>query len=439
MEKQGPDRGCAPVRPLFFHYFYGGEVKVTILAAGSRGDVQPYLALAVGLQRAGYEVAFCANVDYGPMAEAFGLEFRPIGINAYEYSKSPLVQAWLASNSALDLIRTTAPAIRPVLEPMFRDTLAACRDSDLIVYHSFTLPFIFYYAEHLGISCVPASLYPLPTRAHSALPAQVRPGPGGLVNLLSHLVVEVISWGIFAQPFRKFWSANSRPRGNPHRRMRTERPLVLCAYSPTVLPRPEDYPSNAVVTGYWFLEPDPAWRPDPALEDFISSGDPPVYVGFGSMGSPAQGRRMTEIVLNAQAATGRRVVFGAGWGDLGQGLELPETVRVVRDVPFEWLFPRMAAIVHHGGAGTTALGLRSGVPNVVVPHFSDNYFWGRRVAELGAGPVPVARENLSTERLIAAIQAAVEDEKIKNRAVEFGRSIAAEDGVQAAVESIINS
>jgi sterol 3beta-glucosyltransferase len=412
-------------------------VKITVLAAGSRGDVQPYLALAVGLQQAGYEVAFCANVDYGPMAAAFGLEFRPIGVNAYEYSKSPQAQAWLASQSPLDLIRTTAPAVRPILEPMFRDTLAACRDSDLIVYHSFTLPFIFFYAEHLGIPCVPASLYPLPTRAHSALPAQVRPGPGGLVNLLSHHVVEVVSWRVFAPPFRRFWDENGRiARGNPHRRMRRERPLILCAYSPTVLPPPGDYPESAIVTGYWFLEPDRAWRPDPALEDFIASGDPPVYVGFGSMGSPAQGRRMTEIVLDGLGATGRRAVLGAGWGDLGLDRELPETVRLVRDVPFEGLFPRMAAVVHHGGAGTTALGLRAGVPNVVVPHFSDNYFWGRRVAELGAGPEPVSREKLTAGNLADAIRLAVEDEGIRTRAREVGRRIAAENGVQAAVESV---
>jgi UDP:flavonoid glycosyltransferase YjiC (YdhE family) len=143
--------------------------------------------------------------------------------------------------------------------------------------------------------------------------------------------------------------------------------------------------------------------------------------------------------LNALSRTGLRAVLGSGWGDLGLDRKLPDTVRVVRDVPFEWLFPRMAAIVHHGGAGTTALGLRAGVPNVVVPHFSDNFFWGKRVAELGAGPEPVSRESLSAESLIAAIQASVEDEKIKNRAVEIGRSIAAEDGVQAAVEGIINS
>ena len=415
-------------------------VKITILAAGSRGDVQPYLALAVGLKRAGYDVTFVANVDYGGPAAAFGLDFYPIGVNAYEYSKSPQVQAWLSSKSALDLIRTTGPAVRPVLGAMFRDTLAACRESDVLIYHSFTLPFIFYYAEHLGIPSVPASLYPLATRSHSSLPARVPPGPGGLINLLSHHMVEVVSWRVFAPPFRRFWEANGRAaRGNPHRRIRKERPLILCAYSPTVIPRPDDYPPSAVVTGFWFLEPDPAWRPDAALEEFISAGEPPIYVGFGSMGSPEQAQEMTAIVLNALSRTGLRAVLGSGWGDLGLGRELPDTVRVVRDVPFEWLFPRMAAIVHHGGAGTTALGLRAGVPNVVVPHFSDNYFWGRRVAELGAGPAPVARENLSAESLIAAIQAAVEDAKIKNRAVEIGRSIAAEDGVQAAVEGIINS
>ncbi|HUF38044.1 MAG TPA: glycosyltransferase [Anaerolineales bacterium] len=412
-------------------------MKISVLAAGSRGDVQPYLALALGLKGAGFDVTFVANEDYAGMAAPFGLDFHPIGVNAYEYSKSPQVQAWLASKSTLDLVRTTAPAVRPVLEPIFRDTLAACRESDLVVYHSFTLPFIFYFAEHLGIPSVPASLYPLPTRAHASLPAQVRPGPGGIVNLLSHLAVEVFSWGVFAAPFRKFWAAHGRARGNPHRRMRRERPLVLCAYSPTVLPRPDDYPAGAAVTGYWFLEPDPAWTPDPDLEAFIAAGEPPVYVGFGSMGSPAEAEEMTAIVLEALAATGRRAVLGSGWGDLGGGQALPETVRMVRDVPFEWLFPRMAALVHHGGAGTTALGLRSGVPNVVVPHFSDNYFWARRVWELGAGPEPMTREALTAGRLAQALQAS-EEEAVRNRAQQIGRIISTEDGVQTAVKGIKN-
>jgi UDP:flavonoid glycosyltransferase YjiC (YdhE family) len=410
-------------------------MKIAVLAAGSRGDVQPYLALAAGLKQAGYPVTFAANEDYEAMAAPFGLDFHPIRVNAYEYSRSPKVKAWLASKSTLDLIRTTAPAVRPVLGAIFRDSLAACRDSELIVYHSFTLPFIYYFAEQLGIPGIPASLYPLPTRAHSALPARVRPGPGGIINLLSHHVVDTISWQVFAPPFRKFWKENGRALGNPHRLIREQARLILCAYSPTVLPRPGDYPANAVVTGYWFLETDPAWRPDPALGEFIAAGEPPVYVGFGSMGSPEEAQGMTEIVLGALAATGLRAVLGAGWGDLGEG-KLPESVHLVRDVPFEWLFPRMAALVHHGGAGTTALGLRAGVPNVVVPHFSDNHFWARRVAELGAGPEPVSREKLSAGKLADAIRTAVGDPKIRYRAHGIGKTIAAEDGVRAAVNAL---
>jgi UDP:flavonoid glycosyltransferase YjiC (YdhE family) len=166
--------------------------------------------------------------------------------------------------------------------------------------------------------------------------------------------------------------------------------------------------------------------------DFLQSGPPPVYIGFGSMAGRDPERR-AEIALEALKRSGQRGVLLTGWGGL-QPRDLPDDVYAVDSVPHDWLFPQMAAVVHHGGAGTTAAGLRAGTPTVIVPFFGDQPFWGRRVAELGVGPAPIPQKQLSVERLAAAIRTAAGDPAMRARAQELGRRIRQEDGVARAVE-----
>src|SRR5690606_33997419 len=182
--------------------------------------------------------------------------------------------------------------------------------------------------------------------------------------------------------------------------------------------------------GYWFLD-EPDWEPPRELADFLAAGPAPVYIGFGSM--VPKDAEMTEMVV-------RTALKAAGVRGVVQGD--PETsddqVLAVRDVPHSWLFPRMAAVVHHGGAGTTAAGLRAGAPTVVCPFFGDRPYWGERVAALGAGPAPLPFRSLTVPRLAARIRRAVEDQEMADRADELGRRIRAEDGVGRA-QKIIDS
>lgn len=158
-----------------------------------------------------------------------------------------------------------------------------------------------------------------------------------------------------------------------------------------------------------------------------AAGPPPVYVGFGSMGS-RNPEETADLILDALARAGQRGIIHAGWGGLRR-VDLPDSVLMVDGVPFSWLFPRVAAVVHHGGAGTTSAGLRAGGPSVVVPFFGDQPFWGQRVADLGAGPAPIPRKKLTAERLAEAIRAAVTDEAMRQRAADLGAKIQAEDGI----------
>jgi sterol 3beta-glucosyltransferase len=188
------------------------------------------------------------------------------------------------------------------------------------------------------------------------------------------------------------------------------------------------------VTGYWFLDEAVDWTPPAALTNFLGSGAPPVYIGFGSMGSckPAE---TTDLVLESLARTEQRAILQSGWGGLKK-TNLPETVFMVDSISHSWLFPRMAAVVHHGGAGTTAAGIRAGVPSIVIPFFGDQLFWGQRVEALGVGTAPIPRKQLTAELLAQAIHRVVTDRVMRQRAANLGAKIQAEDGIANAVRAI---
>jgi sterol 3beta-glucosyltransferase len=191
---------------------------------------------------------------------------------------------------------------------------------------------------------------------------------------------------------------------------------VLYGYSPAVLPKPEDWDDSLHVTGYWFLDSPSDWQPPAALVDFLKAGPPPVYAGFGSMAG-SDPDALSAMVVEALARVKQRGILASGWGGLAHA-NLPDHVIAVESVPHDWLFPQMAAVVHHGGAGTTATGLRVGVPSIVVPFLADQFFWGQRVAQLGVGSNPIPRQQLTVQRLAAAIDGVVNDQIITERHYE---------------------
>ena len=200
------------------------------------------------------------------------------------------------------------------------------------------------------------------------------------------------------------------------------------------MPRPPDWPEHVRISGSWFLDGEETWAPSAELAGFLDAGPPPVYVGFGSMSGQAPGQ-LVDTVVEALRRTGRRGLLATGWGGLRPG-DLPASVHVVDEAPHDWLFPRMEAVVHHGGAGTTAAGLRAGRPTVVCPFSMDQPFWGRRVHEAGAGPQPVFQKHLTAPALATAIREATETPSIQRAAEALGRRIRSENGVQRAVDLI---
>jgi UDP:flavonoid glycosyltransferase YjiC (YdhE family) len=260
------------------------------------------------------------------------------------------------------------------------------------------------------------------------------------VSLINYLFGK---WMVEAYAWRLMGAMNNRFRretlGLPPQTFREYRRALLSAlivqgFSPTAVPHPSDWPANVHTTGYWFLDEQPEWRAPQNLLDFLHAGEPPVYVGFGSMTGRDPGA-LTRIIVEAVTQSGQRAVLQSGWAGIGK-MQLPSRMFRVDVASHRWLFRRVSAVVHHGGAGTTAEGLRAGVPAVIVPHMADQPFWGTRIAALGAGPRPIPRNKLTVARLADAIRKAVTNPKMRERAAGVGSKIRAEDGIGTAVTLI---
>ncbi len=329
---------------------------------------------------------------------------------------------------------------KPLIRQLVSDCWRACQGADVVLFSVLGFFPVYLVAKKLGLPAYPAFLQPsAPTHAFANYrlpPAPRRLGPArGYYNWTTHLLVDQLFWlmlrSLLQEARYQIPHAPPLPVLNPLLSAHASQTLHLYGYSRYVLPPPRDWGAWHQVCGYWFLDRLPTWQPPQELLAFLAAGPPPVYIGFGSMNN-RDPEGVTGLVLQALAQTGQRGIVATGWGGL-HGANLPETVFPVGDVPHNWLFPQMAAVVHHGGAGTTGEGLRAGVPSVLIPFFTDQPLWARRVAMLRVGPMPIARKDLSVDRLTTAIGQAVKDAQMRDRAVRLGAKIRSEDGVAQAV------
>jgi UDP:flavonoid glycosyltransferase YjiC (YdhE family) len=417
-------------------------LRIVIPTTGSRGDVQPYVALGVGLRDAGHRVCIATHTDFEPMLLGHGLEFAPIVGPARQFHESRAGRRMLISGrNALEFMRHFSRLRADLMGELMEGCWRACRGAELVVVTTTAFLPGHAAAEKLRVPAVAANYVPVtPTRflASCLLPQAPSWLPGRAVyNLLSHLLVGETFWQLARQAVNRarvdVLGLPPLPFLGPPMDLFHRTP-VLCGYSPAVVPRPPDWGTNMHMTGYWFLERNNGWLPPQPLLDFLQAGPPPVCVGFGSMLHP-DAPRLTEVVTRALARAGQRGILLTGWGGMAPA-RATDRLYVTESVPHDWLFPRAAAVVHHGGAGTTAAALRAGVPSVVVPFMADQPFWGWRVHALGAGPRPIALRQLTAGRLAGAVRQAVTDPGVREGAARLGKQIQCEDGVARAVEVI---
>jgi UDP:flavonoid glycosyltransferase YjiC (YdhE family) len=416
-------------------------VRVVIPLTGSRGDVQPYVALGVGLQAAGHEVCLVTHDDFGPFVRGRGLSFVPAGGDSRALHQTETGRRMLnAGRNCFLFLREFVRLRQPLYEGLTARCLEACRTADLVLLTPTAFLPALSVAEKLGLPA--CSVTYLPTTPSRAVPFWLFPdAPAWLPGRSSYRWASYLLGGEYA------WLL-ARPAMNRVRRdVLGLPPLPILAsprlirdmptlhgYSPRVAPRPADWPEHHHVTGYWFLDGEhrrPGWRPPPGLADFLDSGPPPVVVGFGSM-PDARPDETARLVVAALDRVGQRGVLLTGWGGLAE-VPASDRVFVTEAAPHDWLFPCAATVVHHGGAGTTAAGLRAGVPSVLVPFAADQFFWARRVFALGVGARAVPRRRLTADRLVGALRAVLGDGSLRRRAAALGAQIRAEDGVGQAV------
>ncbi|HUI72241.1 MAG TPA: glycosyltransferase [Spirochaetia bacterium] len=418
-------------------------MKVSLLTIGAMGDTQPFVALAVRLKAQGHSVTLAARPDFESLARSYGVEFTPLG-NPYKLIMGDQqVAAAVGSGSLVKLLKQGSDKRQrqTFFERLDTDTMRAVEGAEAVIYKSSWIPFSSY-AEKTGIPCIGAMLMPLTrTRAFPSFLLGSGTDRGTLINSFLWRLTEQGIWQV-ARKYdtkvrRELLNLPPLPFLGPSGRSRQRAIPLLYAYSPHVLPRPSDWPARIHVTGYWFSDPPPGWAPPPEVVSLLDDGPPPVYIGFGSMtgGNPEE---TLSMILNALELSGQRGILLSGWAGLGEGRQLPDYAVSVQSIPHSWLFSRVAAVVHHGGAGTTGAGLRAGVPSVLTPFVADQPSWAKRVEALGVGPRPIPFRELTARRLAEAIRLATTDEGIRQRAAALGERIRAEDGVGVAVEIFLS-
>ncbi|MGD8726211.1 MAG: glycosyltransferase [Gemmatimonadales bacterium] len=415
-------------------------MHITLATVGSRGDVHPYVALGIGLQRAGHHVRVATHPYFEALVRRRGLDFAPIAGNPRDAVESDLGQAWLATGSnGLAFVRRMFAIMRPSMATAVRDAEIACRDSDVVLFSLLGWLGVHHVLEKHDLMGYPTYLQPAtPTRAVPPVVAPAGCSFGGAHNRLLYAVGEQVFWVLMRRELdtirRDVLGLPPMTPRAPFAEMRRRNTPTLYGYSPTLLPEPSDWPTATHVTGYWSLEMDADWEPSTELLAFLDAGSPPVYVGFGSMHA-RDVERQTRLVVEALARAGQRGIVLTGWGALSAA-DLPRHVFAVDAIPHDWLFPRTSAVVHHCGAGTTGAGLRAGVPTVPIPFFADQPFWGRCLHGLGVASKPIPFRRLSVERLTGAIRHAVANPAVRDRAAEVGERVRSENGVARAVELV---
>jgi UDP:flavonoid glycosyltransferase YjiC (YdhE family) len=405
-------------------------MRISISTLGTRGDVQPYVALAQGLMRRGHQVQLAAPEQFAGFVTGHGVAFAALPGDFLALLDTPEGKAAVAGgqgfSAGFKLLKHVRPLMRHLLDVEWR----TARDfsPDLLVYHPKALAAT-HIAERLGVPAVLASPLPgfTPT---AAFPSPMLPfATLGPLNRVSHQLAIRGGELLFSKLLRA-WRRETLDL--PERGSGAIPAATLYAYSSHVVPVPRDWGPSVAVTGYWFLD-EPRWEPPQALRSFLDAGDKPVYVGFGSMPGLDPDRLASDVIA-ALAQLGRRGILATGGGAL-RVENAPPHIHVIDTAPHDQLLPLTSAAVHHGGAGTTASALRAGIPMVICPFLGDQPFWGRRTTELGVAPPQLDRKHLHVDALASAIGATA-DAGMRERAAQLGALVRVEDGVGAAIGRI---
>jgi sterol 3beta-glucosyltransferase len=398
-------------------------MRIAIPTIGSRGDVQPFIALAQGLTRAGHSVTLASHPVMAPLVQSHGVAFSPIGPDIDLAQKVADFQK--RSRSAMaGLVRAMRFSF-DILRRSHDDILALCREADLVVVSAQSAAGK-NEADQLGLPYLSATLMPW------AIPWDDPQRP--FVTRAVYRLIDGFVSLLTTRPLNRMRREHGLPPVG--REGFTSLRLNLVPVSPAVYgPNPLWEPRHRMV-GYWFAEEPAGWEPPADLLAFLEAGEPPVLISLGAMSlGHHDAKEVAGLFVDAVQQAGVRAII-QGWEAGLKQLSLPPTICATGSLPHSWLLPRCAAVVHHGGFGTTAAGFRAGIPALVIPHIADQFTWAKIVHELGAGPQPIRRARLSTTALVTSLRELVHDHDLSVAASSLGEQIRAERGVDNAVRQI---
>jgi UDP:flavonoid glycosyltransferase YjiC (YdhE family) len=402
-------------------------MRILLAPHGTRGDVQPAIALAVALRARGHDARFVAPTNSVASIRRHGFEAEPNGVDLEAIMRS--------SGADPHSLRWLTRQLIDGLAPLFDAIAEASATADVIVGTGAQIPAASV-AEWRDVPYVAAVFCPC------AIPSSAIPPPTVQTQTLPRWLNRLL-WQA-GGPIADLLLRSAINRGRTRLGLRSiDDPLtqlikgpVIVAADPDLAPLPDDRPAAAIGTDAWILEEAEAGVLDPRLDAFLTLDPAPVYIGFGSM-IATRGSELAELTLAAVRAVGRGAIVAGGWSAMERGIMGAagnDDVLAVDSVPHHLVLPRVAAAIHHGGAGTTTAVARAGVPQVILPHLLDQYYWGHRVEVLGLGPGPMPVELVTADILSARLDTALNDARMRDRAAALGPAVAARNGVTAAVD-----
>lgn len=409
---------------------------ITIICAGSRGDFQPYVALAQRLKILGEEVRISGFSQFENFVRGYGIDYVPIEVDYEELGVDPkmLKQAGSADNPLKMIL--TFNKMKKYGAQIAKQTYDSLEGSELIVYHPGCV-IGYFAAQEMNIPSVLATPFPMnKTGEYLSVVTYGKARPTKINKKISYKMIQGMLWLASSNTVKQHWKERFGrvPKNfkSPYEKISKDH-IAMVSCSNFVFPRPKDWDKNIYQSGYWFVEENKEYKPSKDLEAFINNGEKPVYIGFGSVFDSDEKDKIVRIIIDALKKCGKRgIISGMGKVD-----NLPDNIISVDGIPHTWLFEKVSLVCHHGGAGTTAAGFREGVPSVIIPFSNDQFAWAHRAFDLGVGAKPIYKKDLTADKLAEGINYALNKDIIE-RAEMLSKNIALEDGALDCAKKIVD-
>ncbi|MCB0502698.1 MAG: glycosyltransferase family 1 protein [Bacteroidetes bacterium] len=422
------------------------EKKITILTIGTSGDVHPFIALGIGLKKAGFEVKIATNADFKSLVEDHGLKFSEIVGNVGASMKTEQVKKSIdEGGKSREFFNSLIDEAAPLFEQALMEFKSACEDAEIVVSSALTLHVANYLTDYFDVPLIFCSVNPAgPTAEFHHILADPPIGPKVMhsaYNKTTHKILTQIIWRYVKAELEPAWNklmpeVKFSQLDPLEKAFQKKLPLILMAYSPAILPKPKDWSVLQHVTGYWWLPSLEKYAPEPSLVDFVNEGEPPVYAGFGSMANEKD-NMLSKIVIPAIKSLGQRAVILDDGSDLSE-FQNDKDLYFIKRTDLNWLFPKMKAVAHHGGVGTTGISIQAGTPTLIVSFIPDQRFWGWQLSQIGAMPKPIPKKSITYQNFHDSLEELLKNESYKTKTLELSVEMKKEKGVDTAVETIIN-